>query len=631
MKRILTLLILSVMALGSRAQVLFSQDFQTGSIDPMTAVDVDGRTVASNVSLIAGPTFQTFQQGGNFVAVSTSWFDPPGQADDWLISPPITVTDANTFLYWRAYTPDANYRDGYQVRISTTDNAVASFTNLALNVAQELTSWTQRSVKLNAYVGQTIYFAFRNNSDDKFLLYMDDIKVEVLKNSNAIVKSLTFPERYNAPGTEIPVKISVENHGAVNLTSFLFDYSVNGNTYSDSIIGLNIAPLKSNTLTHSLNFTVNGVGEFPVEVKVSSPNGLADEDSSDNVIIRPVYGLDTYVPKKVLVEEATGTWCQWCPRGAVMMENLFETYGDQVLPVAVHNADPMTISEYDAGMGSLISGYPSGLVDRKANNIDPLQFDSTYNVLINRIVPVVVTTNVNWEPGTRTATITGKAHMSVNSNINVLRFNCIITEDKVHQPEDPNYNQANIYSGGTYGDMGTFDEADNPVLAENMYYDFVARAIIGGFRGEENSVPNEVDANEDFNFSFIYEVPADFDETQMRAIIIVQDEETGEVLNGDIQKLNETTSVPLVPVGHFSAYPNPTSDILNLTVDYKTDAKVTMKVYTTMGQLVRDLGNLDLTNGNQSTQIRVADLASGNYILELRDKNSVTALPFTKM
>jgi hypothetical protein len=56
-----------------------------------------------------------------------------------------------------------------------------------------------------------------------------------------------------------------------------------------------------------------------------------------------------------------------------------------------------------------------------------------------------------------------------------------------------------------------------------------------------------------------------------------------------------------------------------------------MKIYTPMGQLVRDLGNLDLTNGNQTTQIRVADLSSGNYILELRNNNSVTALPFTKM
>src|SRR4029078_2480859 len=142
MKRILTLLILVTMFLGAKAQVLFYQDFESGVLDPMFAVDVDGKTVNPSVASVAGPTFQVIQQTAtNKCVVSTSWFSPAGQADDWLISPPITVTDANTFVTWRAYSPDASYRDGYQVKISTTDSAITSFTTLALNVAAELTTW----------------------------------------------------------------------------------------------------------------------------------------------------------------------------------------------------------------------------------------------------------------------------------------------------------------------------------------------------------------------------------------------------------------------------------------------------------------------------------------------------------
>ena len=631
MKRILTLLFLVTMFLGARAQVLFYQDFESGSISPMTAVDVDGKTVAPQVSLIAGPTFQPYQfADGNVVAVSTSWFSPAGQADDYLISPPITVTDPNTYVTWRAYSPDAAFRDGYQVRISTTDSLVGSFTTLALNVAAELTTWTTRSIKLTNYVGQTIHFAFRNNSNDKFLLYMDDIKVEILKGTNAIVKSASF-EKYNPSGTEVPLKTVVENHGYNPITSLLYQYTFNGTTYTDTVDGLNIAPLKSTTIIHNTMITLSNAGQFPVDINIISPNGLDDEEPANNTFSKSIYSLSEQLPKKVLVEEATGTWCQWCPRGAVMMENLYATYGDQVLPVAVHNGDPMVVQEYDAGVGANISGYPSGLVDRKALNIDPLEFDSAYNVYINRIVPVAVTTKVVWDPINRTATVTGTAHLSIASSGNELRFNCIITEDNVHHPEDSGYDQVNAYSGGGAGDMGGYEELPALVPADQMYYDFVARAIIGGFPGMENSVPEEVDANQDFDFAFTYEVPADYDETQMKAIILVQDEETGEILNGDIVALGETTAVPVIPAGHFSAYPNPTTDILNLQVDYTTDAKVTMAIYTTMGQLVRNLGNLDLTNGKQTTQIKVADLSSGNYILELRNKNSVTALPFTKM
>ena len=630
MKRMLTLLFLGFMALGSRAQIIFSQDFSSGEIDPMHAVDVDGKTINPSVAALGfGPTFTPLQfNDGNVVAGSTSWFSPVGQADDWLISPAIQVTDPNTFVVWRAYTPDASFRDGYQVRISTTNDSIASFTNLALNVAQELTTWTQRSIKLTNYVGQTIYFAFRNNSNDKYVLYMDDIRVEVLKSNNAIVKSLTF-DKYNPLLTDVPIKINIENHGAANLTSFVFDYTVEDSTYTDSIVGLNVAPLKAIDIIHNVDYTINNVGEFPVDVHITKPNGVDDEDASDNDISRVIYGLETPVPKRVLVEEATGTWCQWCPRGAVFMDSLWSIHPELVMPVAVHNFDPMTIPEYDGPMSASVGGYPSGHADRTLRDIDPLDFITSAESLADRLVPVAVTTNVTWDADTRVATIRGTAHTTINTQANALRFNCIITEDDV-TGTDTLYAQVNAYSGGGAGVMGGFEELPSPVPAVQMVYNFVARAILD-WNGLENSVPDATGTDEDFEFEFSYTVPDEYDVDQMRAIVLVQDEENGEILNGDIQRLGETTSVPAIPVGHFSAYPNPTTDVLNLNVDYKTDAKVTVKIYTPMGQLVRDLGNLDLTNGNQTKQIRVADLSSGNYILELRNNNSVTALPFTKM
>jgi hypothetical protein len=68
-----------------------------------------------------------------------------------------------------------------------------------------------------------------------------------------------------------------------------------------------------------------------------------------------------------------------------------------------------------------------------------------------------------------------------------------------------------------------------------------------------------------------------------------------------------------------------------LEVDYETTATVTMNIYDTHGKLVRHLGTLDLTKGKQTEQIHVGDLSNGNYILELRNENKVTALPFAKL
>jgi hypothetical protein len=93
MKSILTLLALSMVVINIQAQVLFSQDFESNTLAPMTDVDVDGKTIHSNVANLAGPTWRVVGNSRNRRVLSTSWFTPVGVADDWLISPRIEITE----------------------------------------------------------------------------------------------------------------------------------------------------------------------------------------------------------------------------------------------------------------------------------------------------------------------------------------------------------------------------------------------------------------------------------------------------------------------------------------------------------------------------------------------------------
>ena len=159
--------------------------FEAGSAVAWTVIDVDGRTPDDAVDFITG-AWVVAADGvnptpANRVVVSTSYYDPTGSADDWLISPALTL-DAHSVLSWRAYAPDADYRDGYEVRISTTTPNVAGMTANAelLSVSQEQTSWQNRSIDLAAagYANQTVYIAFRNNTNNRFLLFLDSVVVE---------------------------------------------------------------------------------------------------------------------------------------------------------------------------------------------------------------------------------------------------------------------------------------------------------------------------------------------------------------------------------------------------------------------------------------------------------------------
>lgn len=93
-------------------------------------------------------------------------------------------------------------------------------------------------------------------------------------------------------------------------------------------------------------------------IKIHKVNGVPNENG---IAVSKGYmvSLSQSAKKKVLVEEFTGTWCGWCPRGIVGLDMLNAKYGDDVVTVAIHGDDPMEIS-----YGVTAPSYPYALVGR---------------------------------------------------------------------------------------------------------------------------------------------------------------------------------------------------------------------------------------------------------------------------
>ena len=146
-----------------------------------TVLDEDGLTPDPDVAYVTDGWVVVDTIVNDYAAVSTSWYNPVGQADDWLITPPVML-GAQSVLSWKAYAPDANFPDGYEVRISTAGTAVADFlANAALFTiaAEGSAGYTHRTVDLAAagYADVEVHIAFRNNTNDMFLLFVDDIAI----------------------------------------------------------------------------------------------------------------------------------------------------------------------------------------------------------------------------------------------------------------------------------------------------------------------------------------------------------------------------------------------------------------------------------------------------------------------
>ena len=97
-------------------------------------------------------------------------------------------------------------------------------------------------------------------------------------------------------------------------------------------------------------FSTDGVHTIELTVtKVNGNQNIAEDNTASNSII----ALEKGAERTSVVEELTGTWCGWCPRGHVGLENLKKTFGDKVITLAGHytfgeNAvDPMNCYEYN--------------------------------------------------------------------------------------------------------------------------------------------------------------------------------------------------------------------------------------------------------------------------------------------
>ena len=165
--------------------VLFSEDFQGMVMPPeFTLFNEDGLNPAGGVSYVDDAWIvrdDFVYEPGNYCAFSTSWYVPLGQADDWMVLPVIDLGPAS-FLSWRSAAPDAMFADGFEVRISTTDATVMGLMANAplLTVPSEADVFTYHAIDLAAagYANQSVFIAFRNNSDDDFLLLVDNLVVE---------------------------------------------------------------------------------------------------------------------------------------------------------------------------------------------------------------------------------------------------------------------------------------------------------------------------------------------------------------------------------------------------------------------------------------------------------------------
>ncbi len=282
-----------------------------------------------------------------------------------LVSPPLDFTGSSVhvFSFWQ-------YGDSgwpiYNDSIGVYYNSAASLTGATWLATipryNPVDGWYKHSYLLPAGLTGTNYLILRGYSQYGDNMFVDDVSLTVPPADDLSTISINN-EKYLTSTAPIIPSATIKNTGLTTETGFqvvckIYNYD-NNEIYSDSLTVTSIALWD----TAVVNFTSFTLPESEAIYKMKIYTSLAsDMDHSNDTLVKTVYTY-THDKQYVLLEVATGTWCQFCPGAAMGADDLVQN-GQQVAVVENHNGDTYAYTASNTRNSYyVIPGYPTAIFD----------------------------------------------------------------------------------------------------------------------------------------------------------------------------------------------------------------------------------------------------------------------------
>lgn len=524
-----------------------------------------------------------------------------------------------------------NVQNGANIVLSTPYPAATWFDmEIVANLTTKIWEMKINGMSVGKWVGATNsvrYVDYYPLNGSQF--YVDDVMFDPVtytaSTNNASAANLTLGS--NFANTNGSPSFTVVNTGSSTITSFDAKLVYNGTTLTENVTGLTLGANQSTTVNFSS--VLIAAGMMPATANIFNINGAGADDNTMDDTTRIVLNPIVPAPGKMVVgEEGTGTWCQWCPRGAVFMDRFEQDYASLGLwaGIAVHNNDPMEVTPYDDGMA--FTGFPGAKVDR-SNSVDPSGMQPSFESRIQMAPTAAIEVGANFDPITRVLQISGTFDFQAAANSNY-KVAFVLTEDGV--TGTTGYAQSNAYAGGGNGAMGGYESLPNPVPASQMVYDHVARDIRPSFGGFQNSFTGTINPGDQKNVYYTFVLPGEWDTDNMHIIVMLiapsgQIDNAGSATISEAQTngydgsgVNAGSQVGLNELDQvdasFKMYPNPTSDKVSLTFNLKNETNVEVMVMDIQGKVIaqRAYGSM---NGSSVIEYNAAGLTPGVYMVEV--------------
>lgn len=354
-------------------------------------------------------------------------------------------------------------------------------------------------------------------------------------------------------GDEAVVPVTIKNKGENNITSV--SYIITSNNDPSTATPEVTVPINNISNGATATFDVSFDTSEPLRdtrtVTITKVNGQPNDAPAADCVASGQFTVVSFLFTRVpVIEEFTGTWCGWCPRGFVGMETAHEKFGDQVVLIAAHNGDPMEISDYNPVM-STVSGFPDARANR-ATDFDPNPdaIESMINQSMLEVPVGMVQVTAQWndeEMKTIKMDATSKfAFAEENTNYGIA---FVLTEDGM-KGTSSSWAQSNYYSGQSgYPDYMSWWCSQGSKVS-GLEYNFVAVGawqIASGFNG---SVKTSFEAGEVMPFSYTADISTKTliqDKSKLKVVALLIDRNANKIINAWQTTINPYGTTPAIP------------------------------------------------------------------------------------
>ena len=336
--------------------------------------------------------------------------------------------------------------------------------------------------------------------------------------------------------------------------------------------------------------------------------------------------VSTGTVKYVMLEEGTGTWCQFCPDGQVKMLEILGNSSNQnrVNAVALHNGDAMAIADANTVLNAYTPSWPNGGVDRVLNTmVSPnkvFMSRSYWQTFVTQQLAVAPSFQIDlahsFDSVSKAMSITVKVKTLVAQTGNY-NINAYIVEDSV-TGTGSGYNQINAYNTVAGHE---FYQAGDPIVG--FVHRHVARAMLGGPWGTTGVITANPAANSTFSKSYTYTLPSTANYKRYKVIAFVTRHDASVpnnriVMNSVEAHVTHGNALAIANVNedvtNLAVYPNPATDNVFVTGVLSEPSDVNISIVNTVGQVVAQKAYTNLNNKFDAA-IETAALTSGLYYI----------------